>query len=165
MATHKTNISLHTLTQADLNKLTRAFPSAKRVLAYPDTAKPIHMLTLEFDASERRMIDVAARVSGVSSVRFIENTVLNSAKNLAGGRWPAKRSGPCGARGFRQRSDLMTTRNRNMDHRVSAWHGRHASPSASPNHQGTLQLQSGNEWRMARRGFGPGRCRQSIRHY
>jgi uncharacterized protein (DUF1778 family) len=91
VAAHKTNISLHTLTQASLNKLTRAFPTAKQVIAYPETGKPTHMLTLEFDASERRMIDAAARVCGVGSMRFIMNTVLNSAKSLAGVKGPAKR--------------------------------------------------------------------------
>ena len=83
MATHKTNISLHTLTQASLNRLTRAFPGAKQLLAYPEKAKLVHTLTLEFDSHEKQLIDAAARVCGVSPVRFVMNTVLNSARVIS----------------------------------------------------------------------------------
>ena len=51
VATHKTNISLRTLTQASLNRLTRAFPQAKQMLAHPESRKVTHMMTLEFTAA------------------------------------------------------------------------------------------------------------------
>jgi hypothetical protein len=55
-----THISLRTLTQAKLDRLTRAFPGAKQLLARP----------------EPRLIDGAARSCGVDASRFMRNGIF-----------------------------------------------------------------------------------------
>jgi hypothetical protein len=80
MATHKTNISLHTLTQEGLDKITRAFPRAKQVLAFPETAKEMCLYTLEMEPSIARLIDAAARRCGVDRARFMMNCITGIAE-------------------------------------------------------------------------------------
>ena len=100
MTTEKQNrISLHTLTQAKLNRLTRAFPQAKQMLAHPEPRKVTHMMTLEFNSRERRLIEKAARSCGVHPVRFMYNAiegltegVLDCRGDLGGELMPAKAS-------------------------------------------------------------------------
>jgi hypothetical protein len=79
-------IPLHSLTQSSLNTLTQAFPSAKRVLAYPKTGELRHFFTLEFHPPQKRLIDAAARDSGISSARFIYNAISGVAENVVGER-------------------------------------------------------------------------------
>jgi hypothetical protein len=79
-------IPLHTLTQDKLDTLTRAFPGAKRVLAYPPSAELLHMFTLEFDSGQKRLLDAAARKCGVSSERLIYNAVFVLAEDVVGER-------------------------------------------------------------------------------
>jgi hypothetical protein len=71
-----THISLRTLTQAKLDRLTRAFPGAKQLLARPEPRRLTHLMTLEFDTREKRLIDGAARSCGVDASRFMRNGIF-----------------------------------------------------------------------------------------
>ena len=79
-------IPLHTLTQAKLNTLTRAYPDAEKVLAYPRTAPFRHLFTLEFDTRQKRLIDAAAAECGVSRGRFMYNAISSLAEQVVGDR-------------------------------------------------------------------------------
>lgn len=79
-------IPLATLTQAKLNTLTRAFPSAKQALAYPPTAELVYLFTLEFNPREQRLIDAAARECGVKPERLIYNAIFSLAEGVVGER-------------------------------------------------------------------------------
>ena len=86
MTTEKQNrISLRTMTQAKLDRLTRAFPEAKQMLARPEPRKVTHMMTLDFNSREKRLIDAAARSCGVHPVRFMYNAIYGFVEGVLPG--------------------------------------------------------------------------------